>query len=211
MHPDDVAQVVEEEVEELRARLAAAPELRTGPVELIDRFELRVPLIKHDHNQAHVLEFLGGAPACKQCGLRQRQRVLFNLGPLLERRLILRCDCSGYDARAITAELLDHDGSRLPGRLWPKEVGVGGLDALELPGGNDALPRARRVHVLGPQAIIQDHADYDRPFFCRRGLREYHSFPQHEDNPWDRHRESVRIFDIVPELLADLQTKWVIL
>jgi hypothetical protein len=172
---------------------------------------LRVPFVKTDFNKPHVMELLGRTRPGDVCGARRCRRVLFNLGPLVERELILRCDAAGYDAQPITAELLLRDGRPLPRGQWPKEIGVGGLDALDLPEGGAALPRVRVAHALGPQAIIREHQDYDRPFFCRRGLREYHSHSQHENNPWDRHRESIRIYDIVPELLADLQTRWVIL
>jgi hypothetical protein len=199
VHPDDVAEVVEEEAAELRAWLAAAPELRAGPMTLIDRFELRVPFAKSEYDRPHVLELVHPA-----------RRVLFNLGPRVERELILRCECSGYDAQPITAELLGPDGTPLPGAAWPKEVGAGGLNALTVLSDRPP-PRVTQLLAPGPQAIIHEHQDYDRPFFCRRGLREFHSHPQHEDNPWDRHRESIRIYDIVPELLADLQTRWMLL
>lgn len=182
MHPDDAAERVAEEVELLRARLAAAPELRAHDVQLLDRVELRVPFTKVGYSRVHVV----GIPVrmvCWECGpgVTFVKPVPVKTGRF-ERELVLRSFCDDYDGQPITAELLLPNGDALPDREWP--------------------------HTLGREAIIRGHEDYDRPFFCRRGLREYHSHPQHEDNPWDRHREAIRIHNIVPELLHDLQTRW---
>jgi hypothetical protein len=179
VHPDDVAERVAEEYEILRARLRAAPALLAGEPELVDRFEIRVPFTKIAYQRA----LLVVVPKLTADGMRRQlgRQVPLRIGRF-ERQLILRSCCDGYDGQAPTAELLQPDGSPLPGDEWPR--------------------------ALGREAVIRGHEDYDRPFFCRRGLREYHSHPHHEDNPWDAHRESVRLYDVIPELLGDLQTRW---
>jgi hypothetical protein len=181
VHPDDVAERVAEEFDTLRPRLAAAPELRTGEPALVGRFELRVPFIK-EYRRVFPIQ-VRAAWTCPDCppGTSLLKIVPVKAGRF-ERELILRSFCDDYDGQAISAELLLPDGEPLPDQEWPK--------------------------TLGREAIIRGHEDYDRPFFCRRGLREYHSHPQHEDNPWDAHREAIRIYDIVPELLRDLQARW---
>lgn len=53
----------------------------------------------------------------------------------------------------------------------------------------EELPPAQRV--LDGRAydiLIAMHPDTKLPFFCMRGFREYHSHPQHTDDPWDRYR-----------------------
>ena len=180
MHPDDVAERVAEEVELLRARLAASPELRAGEPQLRGPFELFVPFRARRYRRAYLVN-VPTRVSCGKCGTLLRP-VVARADPI-ERDLLLVCDCSGYDAQPITAELRLADGSPLD--RWPHG------SPLEAP------------------AIIYGHPDYDRPFVCRRGLREFHTHPQHEDNPWDRHRESIRIHDIIPELLGDLQRRWV--
>ena len=177
MHPDDVAECVADEVERLRARLAAAPDLNVGEPQLVTPFELRVPFTKVGYRRA----FVAPLPVRDLLGNLVGYHEVFVRVERFERDLILRSFCDGYDAQPITAELLCGDGSPLPDPEWPR-----------------TLPPAREI-------IIRGHEDYDRPFFCRRGVREYHTHPQHEDNPWDAHRESIRIDDIVLELLQDLQ------
>ena len=182
MHPDDVAERVADEVETLRARLAAAPELRASEPHLIDRFELRVAFTRVAF-RAVLPVALPARISCPHCPPGQAlMRVVPAKVGRFERELVLRSFCDNYDGQAITAELLLPNGDPLPDHEWPK--------------------------TLGREAIIRGHEEYDRPFFCRRGLREYHSHPQHEDNPWDAHRERIRIYHVVLELLRDLQTRW---
>jgi hypothetical protein len=182
VHPDDVAQRVAEEVEILRARLAAAPALHAGQPQLIDRFELRVPFTKVGYRRVFSVP-IPMRDRCPKCppGTELVRMVPVKAYPF-RRDLVLRSFCDGYDEQAITADLLLPNGAPLPDPDWPR--------------------------TLGREAIIRGHEEYDRPFFCRRGLREYHSHPQHEDNAWDAHREAIRIYDVVPELVLDLQTRW---
>ena len=186
MHPDDEAELVAAEVEELRARLAAAPSLRAGAPQLTNRFELRIPLVKPVYRQAMrgvdlPIRFI----PCRQCGGELVHRsYTITVGQPIDRELVLFSDCSGYDARAITAELRLPNDEPLPDREWPQD--------------------------FGPNAIIHGFAELGRPFFCRRGLREFHAYPQHQDVPWDMWRERARIYQVIPELLYDLQTRWAI-
>lgn len=92
-------------------------------------------------------------------------------------------ELNGYDSLPPTAELLLPDRSPLPPSDWPKSI--------------------------GGQGIVHDSKDYGRPFFCRRGLREYHSHSQHEDDPWDAYREHLALHQIVMELLRDMRDTWI--
>lgn len=186
MHPDDVAEHVAGEVADLRVRLAAAPELRAGDVELRNQLELMVPFTKHERPRlaAQIPGLSGGQLLAPGGGAIAFNYEVPDLSVRTDRQLILRCDCTDFDGQPPTAELLLADESPLPAAQWPSE--------------------------MGRQAIVHNHPDYGRPFFCRRGLREYHSHPQHEDDPWDRYREAARLGDIVVELLHELQTRWIL-
>lgn len=39
-----------------------------------------------------------------------------------------------------------------------------------------------------PSDIILNHVTDGMPFLCLPGVREYHSHPQHTDDPWEKHR-----------------------
>ena len=105
-----------------------------------------------------------------------------DLGSSRSRALILHMELDDYDGQPPTAELLLPDHSPLPPQEWPK---------------------------LGEGGIVHGHRLFDRPFFCRRGLREYHTHVGHEDDPWDSHREGLPLHAVVLELLDDLQKRWV--
>lgn len=181
MHPDDVREYVEEQVAELRARVEAAPELRVSSIEL-DGVQLRVVFEKDERPK---LQHSIGSQLVAPGG----QGIVFqyevpDLSRRVQRALILALDCTDVDGQPPTAELLLPDGAPLPPAQWPTD--------------------------LSRQGIVHGHPDYPRPFFCRRGLREYHSHPQHEDDPWDCHREGLPLYTLVLELLHDLQTRWIL-
>jgi hypothetical protein len=184
LHPDDVADRVDDELEVLRERIAQDPSLRAREPERTARFEFRVPFTKASYQAAFAMAVpIAGSPLVGWPPQQLKRPVLVR-GARTERELVLRCVCDDYDSQPITAELLLPSGDPLPDGEWPKALGP------------------------GRELVIRGHEDYDRPFFCRRGLREFHSHPQHADQPWDRYREAVRIYHIVPELLTYLQTRW---
>lgn len=39
--------------------------------------------------------------------------------------------------------------------------------------------------------IILNHAEDGMPFLCLPGVREYHSHPQHTDEPWQKYRKNL--------------------
>jgi hypothetical protein len=41
---------------------------------------------------------------------------------------------------------------------------------------------------LVSSAIVAAHPDTGFPFVCLRGFREYHTHPQHTDDPWEQYR-----------------------
>jgi hypothetical protein len=100
------------------------------------------------------------------------------------RRLVAHLDCTDFDGQPPTAELMLPDRTPLPPGQWPKD--------------------------LIEQGIVQNHPDFKRPFFCRPGFREFHTHPQHEDEPWDKYRESITLEHVVIDLLDDLVHRWVL-
>ena len=179
MHPDDVLDVVTAQVERLRAEIERYPELGVTDVELRG-LELRVGFIKTVRPPARVN--LPAGVVLPGGGQAIHTLVAIDLGRVERRELLLVMDCSEFDGQPPTAELRAATDVLLPDAQWPRDPGEG---------------------------VVFGFADYGRPFFCRRGLREYHDHPQHEDDPWDRHREGLPLHRIVLELLDDLTHRFV--
>ena len=173
MHPGDVAPLVREAADELRARTDARPELGVAGVELSEDLVLCVRFETATSEAVEGVQLAGGTLSVPIIGTRRREEF------------ILELNCADWDSQPPTAELLDATGVPLPNERWPED-------------------RSGRGIVLG-------HPLYGaRKFFCRPGTREFHTHPQHEDNPWDRHRESMTLDGIVLGLLRDLTHRWTI-
>lgn len=182
MHPADVAEHVAESVRVLRDRLAQHPGLANADPVLENETLLYIPFHKVDRELvAHALDTGFALPGGQNAAIIY-QVPLLNARPTV-RDLVLHMDLKDYDGQPPTAELLLPDRTPLPADQWPKSI--------------------------GGQGIVQHHQQYGRPFFCRRGLREYHSHPQHEDDPWDKHRESLSLDALVVELLFGLCKTWI--
>ena len=181
MHPGDVAELVESEFERLSEEIADAPELRVKDLVLKPGPSIAIKFSKTDRPRLQMMvpTSLLG-PAENPFG-----KVFegIDLGSVSERELVLLVGCDDHDGQPPTAELTYPDGTTLPAEEWPTALGGGG--------------------------VINGHPHYNRPFFCRRGLREFHTHPQHEDDPWDSHRESLPLHRIILSLLSDLQGKWI--
>lgn len=180
MHPADVAEYVLGEVAELRRSLAEMPELGIAAVELDEDVELYVGFRKFERPrlQAAVVPGLLGP------GGRPLQfgHEAIDLSQKRERNLVLHMNCENLDGDPPSAELLLPDRTPLPPGEWPQD--------------------------LTREGLAHGHPEYDRPFFCRRGLREYHSHPGHQEDPWDKYREAVSLHVIALELLDDLHYRW---
>lgn len=183
MHPDDVAEFVATEVATLEQRIEGRPEFGVSKVELYERTDLRIGFTTKERTLVRdpVPSRLLGPGG----GELQFQAPVLDLGaPPQERALVLRMDCTDFDGRPPGAELLHPDGSPLADREWPRDP--------------------------ANQGIVRGHPIYgERPFFCRRGLIEFHTHPQHEDEPWDLFREGVSLPQIALELLGDLTQRWI--
>lgn len=184
MHPADVADYVGDAVATLAEHLAAAAELRAGNPQLEDEVQCYIPITVSE--RALVEQAVPSDLVLPGGGGIQ---TIFRVPDLAasakrDRGLVLHLDLTGYDAHPPTAELLLPDRSPLPPEQWPKST--------------------------DGQGVVASHPDYPRPFFCRRGLREYHTHPQHEDDPWDLHREALPLYAVVAEILHDLQTRLVL-
>lgn len=180
MHPDLVREYVAASYSELRARLDDAEELRVTNLALEDDVRL---FIGFTHAERPVVDHALAGGIVGPNGLPIAKTVQV---PLLgttpkERDLVLCMDFDDFDFQPPSAELLLPDRSPLPDPEWPA-VGRGG--------------------------IVRGHPSLTRPWFCRRGLREYHSHPQHEDDPWDRYREGSSMANIVCDLLRELTSRW---
>jgi hypothetical protein len=180
MHPEDVAEFIAESVDILAEKLQSSPELGGTPV--LEGVKLYVPFVKLERTLVqHALETGFVLPGGGGVSM-VHQVPLLGQRPT-ERQLILHLDLADFDGQPPTAQLLLPDETPLPAAEWPKSI--------------------------RGQGIVHGHKDYPRPFFCRRGLREYHSHPQHEDDPWDKHREHLALHQIVIELLDGLRNTWI--
>lgn len=181
MHPSTIRGFVEDSVAELRDRVAGRPELQVADLRLdVERVELDV-VFDHDEHETTLVPV--ASPLLLPGGQQlTRQQHIPILGRSRTRRLDLRFGLDGFDLQPPTAELLDEHGSPLPEAEWPTSVAGGG--------------------------IVNDHPIYKRPFFCRRGLREFHTHEQHEDTPWAEWRDALPLHAIVIELLDDLRVRW---
>jgi hypothetical protein len=105
------------------------------------------------------------------------------IGTRRTEEFILHLDCGDWDSQPPTAELRDDQDTLLSNDRWP--------------------------HDRRERGIVQGHPLYgDRKFFCRPGIREFHTHPQHEDQPWDAIREGMTLHGIVLGLLYDLTHRW---
>lgn len=181
MHPGDVAAYVAGQVAELQRRVQEAPELGVTCVALENDTDLYITFRKRERPR---LEATLPADVLGPQGQEVTKRfVVPDLGRASERELILFLECDGLDGRPPTAQLLSADRSPLPAEQWPTDLG-------------------------GGQGVIHGHRDYPRKFFCRPGLREFHTHSQHADEPWDRYREQLPLRTVVLGLLNDLQKRW---
>lgn len=182
MHPTLVRSYVTEQVDELRARLDQRPDLAVRSIDLDgDAMQL---FVEFDHVAAATEMVNVASPLQHASGqmIAARWRVPILGRSATTRTLVLLLTLDGYDLDPPTAQLLASDRTLLPPEQWPTSFSDGG--------------------------IVGRHPLYERPFFCRAGLREYHSHPQHEDEPWHRYRDAIPLADLVIELLADLSTRW---
>lgn len=180
MHPEDVAEFVAESVGVLAEKLLLSPEL--GGIPELEGVKLYIPFIKLERKLVqHTLDTGFVLPGGR--GVSMVHQVPLLGEPPTSRDLVLHLDLADYDAQPPTAELLRPDRTPLPAAEWPKSI--------------------------HGQGIVPGHKDFGRPFFCRRGLREFHTHPQHEDVPWDKHREHLALHQIVIELLDGLRNTWI--
>jgi hypothetical protein len=182
VHPDDCAELVAHSVEELRSR-AARLGLPVEEIALEDSFRLYVRMRIKRRESLPAIGPLGG-PIALSDGKWVTQVPLLGR-PTLEQQAIVFFDCFGWDSQPPTAELLDETRAPLPPERWPRDLVGGG--------------------------IVFGHPDFPgRPFFCRPLLREYHTHPEHADNPWDRYREGTALHGIVLGLLGALRERWIL-
>lgn len=100
-------------------------------------------------------------------------------------RRVLYCQLDDFDSQAPTAELLDENRMPLAAEEWPADPKGAGL-------------------VLG-------HPQWNRWWFCRKGFREFHSHPEHEDEPWDELRGAgVTLHGLVLGLVSDLTDRFIL-
>jgi hypothetical protein len=198
VHPDDVRDLLIEQVAELNRMLDDRSELGVKGMEHVDTDVFITIGVDHAAAAPVPLEValeLAGEKKLLVAGAGGQivNQVLFNvptavplLGEKTERDLLLRVGCDGFNGRPPLAELLrPEDRSLLPDAEWPRD-----------PSG---------------QGIVPAHPVYRRKFFCRPGFREFHVLDQHADQPWDRIREQSTLGWLLVPLLADLKTRWKLL
>jgi hypothetical protein len=194
VHPEDVRELVAEQVADLERMLDERPELGVRHVELEDT-DLFVTVAASHAASTEVppelaVEIAGqkkliipGAAGQQSVHLLDIPREVPLLGQTSARELLLRLGCDGFNGRPPLAELLRPEGrTPLPDAEWPRDP--------------------------SNQGIVAAHPKYKRKFFCRPGFREFHEHDQHADRPWDAIREQTTIGWLVVTLLGDLQTRW---
>jgi hypothetical protein len=182
MHPDLVRAYVDECVTEVRSRVEGRPEL--GVIR-VDYERDRPELFVHFDHQQHETETVTAVSAVilpNGQQLAQPRQIPILGGTTTTRRLILHMELDAFDLQPPTANLLGDIDQPLPPSEWPTS--------------------------FEGRGIVANHPIYHRPFFCRRGLREYHSHQEHEDDPWDLWRDGLALHQIVTALLEGLRTRW---
>lgn len=180
MHPHDVAQHLAHSVRELRDAVAAQADSVVEDVSL-NGTELRVQFAAAALRSEVVPS--GLVVAVAPGVMQQRSMNIPILGTRRRETSILALGCDDWDTQPPTATLLLADGTPLPTERWPRD------------------PKG--------EGIVIGHPDFGpRPFFCRPGLREFHTHPQHEDEPWDRYREGMTLAGIVLGVVRDLSDRW---
>lgn len=196
MHPDEVLELLDEQVRDLERMLDDRPELGVTSVQRADTDVFITLTVSHASAAPVPLEVALAVAGEKKLvipGPGGDVVRLYNvptavplLGETTERELLLRIGCDGFNGRPPLAELLQpSDRTPLPGDEWPRD-----------PAG---------------QGIVAAHPIYKRKFFCRPGFREFHEHDQHADQPWDAIREQSTLGWLAVPLLGDLKTRWKLL
>ena len=81
-------------------------------------------------------------------------------------------DGRGYDAEPFHLSIVDGNGSPLPGGSWPSGLYAGG-----------------------------EHPVLKVPWACVQGTFEYHLLPGHHSDPWDAHRNVLRLDHLLGHIL----------
>ena len=179
MHPDDVADFVAESVEQLRISVAKDPQLDVRAVELRDGTQLFVRFASETREAAEYASMFASIGG-QQTAFARGVPIL---GTARREERVLHFDCTDWDGQPPRVQLLDEHERPVPDAEWPKDPD-------------------RRGIVFG-------HPQFGPgPFFCRPGTREFHTHPQHQDEPWDRFRAVMPLSQIVAELLRDLTWRW---
>ncbi len=84
----------------------------------------------------------------------------------------LRLDGPEYDARPLAVSVIDATGAAVTADQWPPGLAYGG-----------------------------EHPVARRPWTCIRGTLEYHTYPGHTADGWERYRGSLRMADVIAHLL----------
>lgn len=84
---------------------------------------------------------------------------------------IMRLDGRGYDAEPFRLAFISEAGEPLPGSAWPSGLYSG------------------------------QHPTLGVPWACVQGTFEYHVFPGHAADVWDKHRAQLRLAHLVDHLL----------
>jgi len=197
VHPEDVRELVIEQVADLERLVADRPELGVQRIELEGTDIFVVVAVEHAASAAVppniAVEIAGQKKLIVPVGPGQESQLLFGiprevplLGQKTQRELLLRIGCDGFNGRPPLAELLrPEDRTLLPDAEWPRDP--------------------------SNQGIVEAHPIYKRKFFCRPGFREFHVLEQHADHPWDAIREQSTIGWLLVTLLGELQTRWKLL
>lgn len=127
----------------------------------------------------HPLQVVTPAMQTGMIVLPQGAKLLVEVPSLAARSFKARFDLTDYDLRAPSVEIRDP---------WTDDLlqYATMFRAIE-------FEQERKAHVV----LLGDHPNTHKPFFCFRGIREYHEHPQHSGDEWLLYREEMSLFSIV--------------
>lgn len=186
MHPAHVEAFVKAEAEELRARAASSGlpilDIELSGTNLYLQLELTRRAKLSAMQQSPLVVAAGG-------GVVALGPSMINVPDLSQPPAtviwFLHCNLDDFDTQPPSADLLNEERDPLPDDEWPTDV--------------------------KGQGIVRGHVNIARPWFCRKGFREFHTHPEHENEPWDVVRgEGAPLHALVLGLVSDLNGRFIL-
>jgi hypothetical protein len=142
----------------------------------------KLPFIDLFFAPRHPLQVLLPPPSRLPAGVPPNSVPAVIIPSLAARAFMARFDLSDYDLLAPSLQF--HDP--WTHQLLPYETIFRAME----------YEKQRGPHIV----LLPDHPVTHKPFLCVRGVREYHSHPQHSGDDWFLYRGSISLFSTVMTL-----------